>query len=181
MKIENSKLLVTGATGQLAYSIVSKLASDNTVHAIARFGAPGSVDKLEAVGATCIKLDYTSDDLNQLDDDYDYVLHFATYQVPGGEDFDEAIRVNAVGTGKLMYHFRHVKGFFFSSTCSVYQPRGAKPLKESDALGDALQFFDLHNIAAGRAEIPLPRSLRFGNETHNPDSGSSAIFTRDDS
>ncbi|MCZ6828194.1 MAG: NAD(P)-dependent oxidoreductase [Gammaproteobacteria bacterium] len=139
MKIENSKLLVTGATGQLAYSIVSKLASDNTVHAIARFGAPGSVDKLEAVGATCIKLDYTSDDLNQLDDDYDYVLHFATYQVPGGEDFDEAIRVNAVGTGKLMYHFRHVKGFFFSSTCSVYQPRGAEPLKESDALGDSMR------------------------------------------
>jgi UDP-glucuronate 4-epimerase len=139
MELNNSKILVTGATGQLAYSIVSKLTATNTVHTIARFGAPGSRDKLEAVGAKCIKLDYVSDDLSVLDSDYDYVLHFATYQIPGGNDFEEAIRVNAVGTGKLMYHFRQVKAFFFSSTCSVYQPQGDHPLKESDPLGDSMR------------------------------------------
>jgi len=139
MQLQNSKILVTGATGQLAHFIVSKLAPHNTVHTMARFGSPGSVEKLEAIGATCIKADYATDDLSQLDDDYDYVLHFATYQVPGGVDFEEAIRVNAVGTGKLMYHFRNVKAFFFSSTCSVYQPQGAHKLKETDPLGDSMR------------------------------------------
>ncbi len=139
MQLENSKILVTGATGQLAHYIVSKLAPGNTVHTMARFGAPGSTEKLESIGATCIKADYATDDLSQLDDDYDYVLHFATYQVPGGLDFEEAIRVNAVGTGKLMYRFRNVKAFFFSSTCSVYQPQGAHKLKETDPLGDSMR------------------------------------------
>lgn len=139
MQVENSKILVTGATGQLAHFIVSKLAPTNTVHTMARFSAPGSVDKLEAIGATCIKADYATDDLSHLDDDYDYVFHFATYQVPGGVDFEEAIRVNAVGTGKLMYRFRNVKAFFFSSTCSVYQPQGAHKLKETDPLGDSMR------------------------------------------
>jgi UDP-glucuronate 4-epimerase len=139
MQLENSKILVTGATGQLAHFIVNKLAPDNTVHTMARFGAPGSTEKLEAIGATCIKADYATDDLSELDDDYDYVLHFATYQVPGGVDFEEAIRVNAVGTGKLMYRFRNVEAFFFSSTCSVYQPQGAHKLKETDPLGDSMR------------------------------------------
>ncbi|WP_279243314.1 NAD-dependent epimerase/dehydratase family protein [Candidatus Litorirhabdus singularis] len=141
MQLHNSKILVTGATGQLAHFIVSRLAPDNTVHTMARFGSPGSMDKLEAIGATCIKADYASDDLSHLDDDYDYVLHFATYQVPGSEDFEEAIRVNAVGTGKLMHRFARVKAFFFSSTCSVYQPQGAHPLKETDPLGDSMRGF----------------------------------------
>lgn len=139
MSLSNQKILVTGATGQLAHYIVSQLAPDNTVHTMARFGAAGSVEKLEALGALCIKADYASDDLSHLDSDYDYVLHFATYQVPGGEDFEEAIRVNAVGTGKLMYHFRNVKAFFFSSTCSVYQPAGAHPHRETDPLGDSMR------------------------------------------
>ncbi len=141
MSLKNSKILITGATGQLAYSIVCKLAPDNTVHAIARFSAPDSVDKLEALGVTCIKLDYASDDLGILDDDYDYVLHFAVYQQSKSTDFDEAIRVNAVGTGKLMYHFRNVKAFFCSSTCSVYKPQQKQPPAESSPLGDSQPVF----------------------------------------
>lgn len=139
MQLENSKILVTGATGQLAHFIVSKLTPANTVHTMARFSAPGSMEKLEAIGARCIKADYATDDLGQFDADYDYVLHFATYQVPGSMDFEEAIRVNAVGTGRLMARFRNVKAFFFSSTCSVYQPQGAHKLKETDPLGDSMR------------------------------------------
>ncbi len=67
MQLENSKILVTGATGQLAHFIVSKLAPRNTVHTMARFGSPGSVEKLESIGATCIKADYATDNLDDLD------------------------------------------------------------------------------------------------------------------
>lgn len=139
--MKDQKILITGATGQLAYCIAKQLAGDNQVDAIARFGAPASMGKLQAAGIKCIKLDYASDDLSVLDQDYDYVLHFATYQVPGSLDFDEAIRVNALGTGRLMANFPNLKAFFFSSTCSVYQPQSGVPLKESDPLGDSMRGF----------------------------------------
>ena len=137
--LSGQKILITGATGQLAYYIACELAIDNTLHAIARFGNPASRERLESKGIGCITCNYADDDLSQLDEDYDYVLHFATTQVPGDDNFEEAIRINAVGTGKLMYHLRNVKAFFFSSTCSVYQPNGHHPLKETDPLGDAMR------------------------------------------
>src|SRR5690606_8277068 len=85
--------------------------------------------------------DYVHDDLSALDNDYDYVLHFATTQMAGSYDFDHAIEVNAVATGRLMYHFRNVKVFFYSSTCSVYSAEGKEPKKESDPLGDSMRKF----------------------------------------
>ncbi|WP_194842528.1 NAD(P)-dependent oxidoreductase [Endozoicomonas sp. OPT23] len=139
MELIGQKILITGATGQLAWYIASNLAKDNDVHAMARFSAEGSMDRLLEAGMSCIKRDYASDDLSDIEPDFDYVLHFATYQIAGSEDFDEAIRVNAVGTGKLMHHFRNVKGFFFSSTCSVYQPAGAEPRSEDSPLGDSMR------------------------------------------
>ncbi len=133
------KILITGASGQLAYSIACELAASNKVDAIARFGSASSRERLEGQGINCIKFDYVNDDLNELDKDYDYVLHFATTQAPGDDDFEEAIRVNAVATGRLMYHYRDAKAFFYSSTCSVYQPNGHHLLKETDPLGDAMR------------------------------------------
>ncbi|MCP4907813.1 MAG: NAD(P)-dependent oxidoreductase [bacterium] len=138
-ELTDQKILLTGATGQLAYSIGRSLAGRNRVHAIARFSAEGSQRRLEAAGLECRKFDYVSDDLARLDDDYDYVLHLATTQIPGDLDFERALEVNAVATGRLMARFPEVKAFFFSSTCSVYEPRGQTPLKETDPLGDAMR------------------------------------------
>lgn len=138
-ELNKQKILITGASGQLAYSIACELAQNNRVDAIARFGNANSKERLESHGINCIKFNYVDDDLNELDSDYDYALHFATTQAPGDDDFEEAIRVNAVATGKLMYHYRQVKAFFYSSTCSVYQSKGHHPLKETDPLGDAMR------------------------------------------
>lgn len=146
------KILLTGATGQLAYSIGRTLASSNRVHAIARFGAEGSRERLEDVGLECRRFDYVHDDLASLDDDYDYVLHLATTQAQGDSNFERALEVNAVATGRLMARFPKVKAFFFSSTCSVYQPNGHTPLKESDPLGDAMRpycpIYSMSKVAA---------------------------------
>lgn len=150
--IENQKILLTGATGQLAYAVGQSLARANSVHAIARFGRPGSRERLEEVGLECIRFDYVNDDLARLDDDYDYVVHLATTQDPGDDDFERAIDVNAVATGRLMARFPDVKAFFFSSTCSVYQPNGHVPLKETDPLGDAMRahcpIYSISKVAA---------------------------------
>lgn len=152
VKIQDQKILLTGATGQLAYSVGKDLGTANTVHAIARFGTPGSRGRLEEAGLQCIPFDYVNDDLGRLDDDYDYVVHLATTQSPGDDDFERAIEVNAVATGRLMAHFPKVKAFFFSSTCSVYQPNGHVPLKETDPLGDAMRghcpIYSISKVAA---------------------------------
>lgn len=155
-QLANQKILLTGATGQLAYPIGRFLAEDNRVHAIARFGSPGSRERLEAAGMTCTRFDYVNDDLSALDDDYDYVLHLATTQDPGDEDFERAIEVNAVATGRLMARFPDVKAFFFSSTCSVYQPNGQTPFKETDPLGDAMRpFCPIYSISKVAADPRL--------------------------
>ena len=117
--LKGQKILLTGATGQLAYAIGRSLAAANRVHAIARFGAEGSRERLETVGLECRQFDYVNDDLEGLDEDYDYVLHLATTQAPGDTDFEHALEVNAVATGRLMAHFPNVKAFFFSSTSSA--------------------------------------------------------------
>lgn len=137
--MKDKKFLVTGATGQIARYLAERLAVDNTVHAIARFSSESSRERLEQAGVTCIKFDFVNDDLGQLDKDYNYILHLATTQEPGDTDFDRAIEVNAVATGRLMAHFRQVDAFFFSSTCSVYAPDGHTPLKETHPLGDAMR------------------------------------------
>ena len=149
---EGHKILLSGATGQLAYAVGRHLAQANTVHAIARFGAPGSRERLEAGGLECIRHDYVTDDPGNLDEDYDYVVHLATTQAPGDDDFENAVEVNAVATGRLMARFPSVKAFFFSSTCSVYQPNGHTPLKETDPLGDAMRdhcpIYSISKVAA---------------------------------
>ena len=137
--IEGEKILITGPTGQVAHAIAVELAKKNDVHALARFGKPGSRDRLERHGMQCIAGDFVADDLGSLiDDDYDRVLHFAVYQQAGKADFEYAIEVNAVGTGKLMYHTRKTKSFLYCSTCSVYKPRGRIPRAEDDPLGEGL-------------------------------------------
>ena len=137
--IEGEKILITGPTGQVAYAIAVELAKKNDVHALARFGKPGSRERLESQGMHCVAGDFVNDDLGSLiDADYDRVLHFAVYQEAGKADFEYAIQVNAVATGKLMYHTRNTKSFLYCSTCSVYKPRGRIPRAEDDPLGEGL-------------------------------------------
>ncbi|MBW2423700.1 MAG: NAD(P)-dependent oxidoreductase [Deltaproteobacteria bacterium] len=179
--LEGEKILLTGATGQLAYSIARKLARENTVHAIARFSAEGSRDRLEALGLDCIPFDYVEDDLDRLDRDYDYLLHFATTQIPGDEDFERAIEVNAVATGRLMAHFPDVKAFFFSSTSSVYHPGDHTPHKETDPLGEGMRehcpVYALSKIAAEAVvkfvsgQFDIPAVIARMNVSYGPNGG----------
>lgn len=154
--IKGEKILVTGPTGQVAYPIAMELAKDNEVHALARFTTSGSRDRLGQHGIKCIAGDFASDDLVQLiDGDYGRVLHFAVYQEAGKANFEYAIKVNAVGTGKLMYHTRKAKSFLYCSTTSVYKPRGRKPRSENDPLGDGLPVSPTYGLTkmAGEAVV----------------------------
>jgi nucleoside-diphosphate-sugar epimerase len=138
MPLVDSKILVTGAAGQIAFPLVEHLAGANEVWGIARFSQPGSRQRVEALGVTTRVCDLGSGDLGDLPDDFTYVLHLAAYMSPG-VDYDEAIRVNAEGTGLLLQHCRRARAALVMSTHSVYQTQEDPHHRfvETDPLGDA--------------------------------------------
>jgi len=98
-----------------------ELAQHNDLWGIARFSEPGSQERCEKAGVHTVVCDLAKGDFSQLPDDFDYLLHLATFQ-GGGLDYDQAIRVNAEGTGLLMQHCRKAKAALVVSTFSTYKP-----------------------------------------------------------
>ncbi len=118
--LQGQKILVTGATGQVARPIAEALAKDNEVWCIARFSAPGSREVLENLGMKTARWTLGEDDFDEVPDDFDYVVHGAAAIFEVANDYHAAIRANAEGTGLLMAHCRNAKGFLQISTMNVY-------------------------------------------------------------
>jgi len=136
--VEGAKVLITGPAGQIAFPLAEHLARDNEVWGIARFSDPETREKVEAVGVVTRAIDLADGDFGDLPTDFDHVLHLATFQ-GGGLDYDQALRVNAEGTGLLLRHCRAAKSALVMSTASVYRPVD-DPMHvflETDPLGDA--------------------------------------------
>ena len=71
----------------------------------ARFTDPASRTKVEEAGITAHVVDLGADALDELPDDFTYVLHLAYFR--GGNDaFGESFRTNAEGTGLVLQHCR---------------------------------------------------------------------------
>ncbi|HSA50291.1 MAG TPA: NAD(P)-dependent oxidoreductase [Yinghuangia sp.] len=136
--LSGEKILVTGPAGQIAFPLTEYLAAENEVWGIARFTDPAARAEVEALGVKTRAIDLGAGDFRDLPRDFTYVLHLATYQAPG-LDFDEALRVNAEGTGLLLRHCRRAKAALVMSTASVLRPH-EDPLHvftETSPLGDA--------------------------------------------
>jgi nucleoside-diphosphate-sugar epimerase len=136
--LEGMKILVTGPAGQIAVPLASALAESNEVWGIARFTDAATREKVESAGVKAHAADLATGDFDGLPDDFDYVLHLATYR-SGGLDYDQALRVNAEGTQLLLEHCRSSRGVLVMSTSEVYKPQ-ADPHHhycESDPLGDS--------------------------------------------
>ncbi|MBN2098095.1 MAG: NAD(P)-dependent oxidoreductase [Dehalococcoidia bacterium] len=133
--LKNEKILFAGLTGQIGFPLALRLAKDNEVWGIARFRDEGKKKQLENVGVKTCPMDLGRPEYATLPGDFSYLIHFAVYQ-EGGLDFDEALRVNAEGTGLLMAHCRKAKAALVMSSCAVYAlPEDpGHPLKESDPL-----------------------------------------------
>jgi nucleoside-diphosphate-sugar epimerase len=149
--MRDRRILVTGATGQIAFPLAKELAKDNEVWGIARFSdptkretwnvgqfiRPAGRDELEAAGIHTQPVDLADPDWSGLPETFDHVLHLAVFQLLG-LDYDYAIKINAEGTGLLMNHFRTAKSFLVLSTIGVYQtPSDASsaPIAETAPLG----------------------------------------------
>ena len=134
--LRGERILVTGPAGRVAHPLAVRLARDNEVWGIARFGNAADRERLEAAGVRTRRVDLAAPDWSGLPADVTLVLHFAAAIGPT-LGFDEAIRVNAEGTGRLMSRFRSARAILVASSRSVYaEPEDPdRALLESDPLG----------------------------------------------
>jgi len=135
--LKNTKILVTGATGKIAFPIARALARSNEVWGVARLREPGASERLEAEGIRPCALDMAPGDFTELPDDFDYVFHAAVD--PGQGEWGDCVRTNAHNSGELLYHCRSARGFVFCSTGSIYGYQGQRPLAETDPPGVPLR------------------------------------------
>jgi nucleoside-diphosphate-sugar epimerase len=140
--LKGEKILVTGPAGQIAFPLCQSLVADNEVWGIARFSDAATREQADGIGVTTRAIDLASGDFGDLPDDFTYVLHLATFQGPG-LDYDQALRVNAEGTGLLLQHCRKAKAALVMSTSSVYKPNDDPNHRflETDPLGDVNSAF----------------------------------------
>lgn len=132
--MKDSKILVTGATGQVAWEVVQHFNEDNEVWATARFNDENKRKILEDSGVHCVAIDLASNDFSALPTDFDYVLNFAVSK-DSATDFDAELNANAISVGMLMQHCKDAKAFLHCSSCGVYEECGEEAVTESSPLG----------------------------------------------
>lgn len=132
-ELTGQKILITGATGQVAKPLALALARKNDVWALARFKDAAARQELEKAGVTCVAHNLTSQDFGALPEDFAYVLNLAV--VKSGK-WDRDLAGNAESVGFLMRHCRTAKAFLHCSSTGVYAPNRRNPLAEDAPLGD---------------------------------------------
>ncbi len=132
--LENQRILVTGATGQVGRNLTERLVADNDVWAAARFSDPDAKADLEAKGVRTAKFSMGDSDLSGLPD-VDYVFHIGANVDPKSPEI--GLTQNAEGTGFLMQRYRNAKGFLVMSSSSVYRvpASSTEPICEDHELG----------------------------------------------
>jgi nucleoside-diphosphate-sugar epimerase len=177
--LENEKILITGATGKIAFPIARELAGCNEVWGAARFSNPKDRDKLIAVGVRPLQLDISSGDFSSLPDDFTYVFHAAVD--PGAGDWRRCVRTNAHNSGKLLQHCRKAKGFVYCSTGSIYKYQGQRPLTEAGGPGVPLRANYSFSKIAGEAvctwvseQFGIPLTIIRVCSTYGPQGGTPA-------
>jgi UDP-glucuronate 4-epimerase len=160
--LQGEKVLVAGATGQVALPLTLALAGENEVWATARFSDPATRRTLESAGVTCVAADLVDGDLGALPGDFGYVLNFSVMKT---NDWGRDLDGNAGGVAALMHHCPGARAFLHCSSTAVYQPDGHRAFAETDALGDNhrvwpfLETYSISKIAAEGVARSLARQL----------------------
>jgi nucleoside-diphosphate-sugar epimerase len=150
--MQGKKILVTGGTGQVARPVAQALAQDNEVWCLGRFGDLTARKELEESGVHTFTWNMATDDLRGLPGDFTHVLHSAVHR-SDGKDFEEAARVNAVGTARLMTHCSDADAFLYVSSGVVYNRADATHrYRESDPLGGSAPWLPTYPVAKITAE-----------------------------
>ena len=173
--LTHQKILITGATGKIAFPIARELAKHNEVWGAARFSKPGDREKLAAANIRPVQLDISTGRFSDLPNDFSYVFHAAVD--PGTGEWRRCEQTNAQRAGDLLFHCRTTKGFVYCSTGSVYRYQG-KPLTEADAPGAPLRANYSFSKIAGEAvctwianQFKIPLTIIRICSTYGPEGG----------
>lgn len=177
--LDAEKILITGATGKIAFPIARALARNNEVWGAARLRDPADRDRLVAANVTPVPLDMSEGDFSALPDDFTYVFHAAVD--PGADDWLRCVDTNAQKSGDLLYHCRRAKGFVFCSTGSIYAYQGRRPLREDDPPGVPLRAnYSFSKVAAEQVctwvatQFGVPLTIIRVCSTYGPEGGAPA-------
>lgn len=129
--LSGKRVLITGASGLVAFPVAVELARANDVYAVARFSNPEQKRWIEAAGVRAIAFDLAAHDLSPLPKSVDVVINYAVLP-PSHRD---AYEVNAGAVGRLARRYRDCEAFLHGSTGSLYQYQGERPLREDDPYG----------------------------------------------
>jgi nucleoside-diphosphate-sugar epimerase len=160
--LDGEKILITGASGKIAFPIARALAERNEVWGLARLRDSSECDRLQSVGVRPVPLDLSDGDLSSLPEDFGYVFHAAVDTGVG--DWLACVEMNAQISADLLHHCRQAKGFVYCSTGSIYAYQGQRPLREEDGPGAPLRAnYSFSKVAgeqvctwaARRFEVPL--------------------------
>jgi nucleoside-diphosphate-sugar epimerase len=130
-QLSGRRVLVTGASGLVAFPVAAELAKSNEVYAVARFSDPKQKRMLEEAGAHPIAFDLADPELSPLPESVDVVINYAVLP-PTHKD---AYEVNAGTPGRLARRYRDCEAFVQGSTGSLYEYQGERPLREDDPYG----------------------------------------------
>jgi UDP-glucuronate 4-epimerase len=177
--LDSQKILITGATGKIAFPIARRLAQGNEVWGAARLRDPADHARLAAAGVRPVALDVAEGEFTALPEDFDYVFHAAVD--PGAAGWSRCVETNAQNSGQLLYHCRTAKGFVFCSTGSIYAYQGRRPLTEADPPGVPLRAnYSFSKVAAESVCTWIARQHRIPLtiiricSTYGPEGGSAA-------
>ena len=177
--LDAEKILITGATGKIAFPIARALAQRNEVWGAARLRGEHDRERLTAAGITPVALAVGRGDFSPLPDDFTYVFHAAVD--PGAGDWLRCVDTNAQKSGDLLYHCRSAKGFVFCSTGSIYAYQGHRPLREDDPPGVPLRAnYSFSKIAAEQTctwiakQFGIPLTIIRICSTYGPEGGAPA-------
>lgn len=177
--LDGEKILITGATGKIAFPIARELARNNEVWGAARMRDPADRGRLTDAGVLPVALDVSEGDFSALPDDFTYVFHAAVD--PGAGDWTDCLQTNAQRSGDLLRRYRGAKGFVFCSTGSIYGYKGRRPLTESDPPGVPLRAnYSFSKVAAEAVctwvarQYEIPLTIIRICSTYGPEGGAPA-------
>jgi len=145
-----SKILITGADGQLGRALIKRLLDYNiSMIALDRIAVTFEDDRIESMTMDLTNIDSTAEVENSLKD-VDYLIHLASIVTDSTDvikDAKKSVKTEILGTLTLLNRLPNLKGITFSSSYMVYGPAVYLPVDEKHPT-EPVNIFGICKLAA---------------------------------